>query len=111
MMPDMIHEAFGAEARQLQGVLAGLDHAAFARPSACDPWTVAELVCHLRMVVGRLPGLLAAPELADEDLVSAAGDDRADQRFSAATNADRIQSRSAGRQPCPGRRPGRAISA
>ena len=92
MMPDLIHEAFGAEARQLSGVLAGLDEAAFARPTACDPWTVAELVCHMRMAVGRLPGMLAAPEPAGPDLVPAAGYYRADQRFSPATNADRIQS-------------------
>jgi uncharacterized protein (TIGR03083 family) len=72
--------------------VAGLDDAAFARPTACDPWTVAELVYHVRMAIGRLPGMLAAPEPAGPDLVSAAGYYRADQRFSAATNADRIQS-------------------
>jgi uncharacterized protein (TIGR03083 family) len=92
MTADLIYEAFGAEARQLSGVLAGLDEAAFARPTACDPWTVAELVCHMRMAVGRLPAMLAAPEPADPDLVPAAGYYRADQRFSPATNADRIQS-------------------
>jgi uncharacterized protein (TIGR03083 family) len=92
MMADLIHEAFGAEARQLSGVLAGLDEAAFARPTACDPWTVAELVYHVRMAVGRLPGMVASPEPAGPDLVSAAGYYLADQRFSTATNADRIQS-------------------
>ena len=91
-MADMIHEAFGAEARQLSRVLAGLDDADFARPTACAPWTVAELVYHVRMTIGRLPGMLAAPEPAGPDLVSAAGYYRADQRFSAATNAGRIQS-------------------
>jgi uncharacterized protein (TIGR03083 family) len=91
-MPDLIHEAFGAEARQLSRVLAGLDEAAFARPTGCAPWTVAELVYHVRMTMGRLPGMLAAPEPAGPDLVSAAGYYRADRRFSAATNADRIQS-------------------
>jgi Mycothiol maleylpyruvate isomerase N-terminal domain len=88
----MIHEAFGAEAQQLSLVLAGLDDAAFARPSACAPWTVAELAYHVRMTMGRLPGMLAAPEPAGPDLVSAAGYYRADQRFSTATNAGRIQS-------------------
>ena len=92
MMTDMIREAFGAEARQLSGVLAALDEAAFARPTTCDPWTVAELVCHLQMAVGRLSRMLAAPEPARADLVPAAGYYRADQRFSPATNADRIQS-------------------
>ena len=92
MMPEVIHEAFGAEAGQLSRVLAGLDDAAFARPTACPPWSVAELVCHVRMTIGRLPGMLAAPEPAGPDLVCAAGYYRADRRFSAATNAGRIQS-------------------
>jgi hypothetical protein len=92
MMPDLIHEAFGAEARQLSRVLASLDEAAFARPTGCAPWTVAELVYHVRMAMGRLPGMLAAPEPAGPDLVSAAGYYRADRRFSVATNAGRIQS-------------------
>ena len=92
MMPDMIHEAFGAEAGQLSRVLAGLGDAAFARPTACAPWTVAELAYHVRMTMGRLPGMLAAPEPAGPDLVSAAGYYRADRRFSAAANAGRIQS-------------------
>ena len=92
MMPDMIQEAFGAEAGQLSRVLAGLDDAAFARPTACAPWTVAELVYHVRMTMGRLPGMLVAPEPAGPDLVSAAGYYRADRRFSTAVNAGRIQS-------------------
>jgi hypothetical protein len=92
MMPDMIHEALRAEGRQLSRILAGLDDVAFARPTACAPWTVAELVYHVRMTLGRLPGMLAAPDPAGPDVVSAAGYYRADRRFSAATNADRIQS-------------------
>jgi uncharacterized protein (TIGR03083 family) len=92
MVADMIHDAFSAEARQLSGVMAGLDDAAFARPTACDPWTVAELVYHVRMAIGRLPGMLAAPEPAGPDLIPAAGYYRPDQRFSTATNADRVQS-------------------
>jgi uncharacterized protein (TIGR03083 family) len=91
MVADMIHDAFSAEARQLSGVVAGLDDAAFARPTGCDPWTVAELVYHVRMAIGRLPGMLAAPEPAGRP-VPAAGYYRPDQRFSTATNADRIQS-------------------
>jgi uncharacterized protein (TIGR03083 family) len=92
MEPDMIQEAFGAEARQVSEVVAGLDDEAFARPTGCAPWTVAELVYHMRMGVGRLPGMLTAPEPAGPELVSAAGYYRADPRFSAATNAERIQS-------------------
>ena len=92
MTADLIHEAFGAEGRQLSRVLAGLDDAAFARPTACAPWTVAELAYHVRMTMGRLPGMLAAPEPAGSDLVPAPGYYRADQRFSTATNEGRIES-------------------
>ena len=92
MMADLIYEAFGAEGRRLSRVLAGLDDAAFARPTSCAPWTVAELAYHVRMTMGRLPGMLAAPEPAGSDLVSAAGYYRADRRFSTATNAGRIES-------------------
>ena len=92
MTADLIHEAFGAEGRQLSRVLAGLDDAAFARPTARAPWTVAELAYHVRMTMGRLPGMLGAPEPPGSDLVSAAGYYRADQRFSTATNEGRIES-------------------
>jgi uncharacterized protein (TIGR03083 family) len=92
MTADLVHEAFGAEGRRLSRVLAGLDDAAFARPTGCAPWTVAELAYHVQMTMGRLPGMLAAPEPARPDLVFAAGYYRADRRFSTATNAGRIDS-------------------
>jgi uncharacterized protein (TIGR03083 family) len=92
MVPERIHEAFRAESRRLQDVIAGLDDAAFARHTPCHPWTVAELVYHVGMTMRRLPGMLAAPEPGGPGLVTAAGYYRADQRFSAATNDDRIQS-------------------
>jgi hypothetical protein len=63
MTPETILEAFAAESQRLLEVVAGTDDAAFARPSPCAPWTVAELVYHVRMTMGRLPGMLAAPEL------------------------------------------------
>ena len=88
----MIHEAFGAESRRLSEVVAGLDDAAFTQPTPCEPWTVADLVYHVRMTMGRLPGMLAAPDPAGADLVTAAGYYRGDQRFSADTNAERIRS-------------------
>ena len=92
MMPQMIQEAFGAESGRLSEVAASLDDAAFARPTRCDPWTVAELVSHVAMTMRRLPGMLAAPGPSGAALVSAAEYYRPDQRFSAATNADRIES-------------------
>jgi hypothetical protein len=64
---------------------------AFDRPSPCPPWTAAELFSHVRVAVGRLLPMLAAPELLDDgSLVSAADYYQPDHRFSAATNADRI---------------------
>jgi uncharacterized protein (TIGR03083 family) len=88
----MILAAFGAESQRLSEVVAGADDAAFARPSPCAAWTVAELVYHVQMTMGWLPGMLTAPEPAGTGLVSAAAYYRPDQRFSAAANAGRIRS-------------------
>jgi hypothetical protein len=46
----------------------------------------------VRMTMGRLPGMLDAPDPAGTGLVTAAGYYRGDQRFSAGTNAERIRS-------------------
>jgi uncharacterized protein (TIGR03083 family) len=92
MAPEMLMDAFGAESGLLSQVAAGTDDAAFARPSPCLPWTVAELLFHVRMTMARLSVMLAAPEPAGSGLVPAPDYYRADQRFSAATNADRIES-------------------
>ena len=102
MTPEMILEAFGAESQRLSEIVAGADDATFTRPSPCVPWTVAELVYHVRMTMGRLSGMLAAPEPTGTGLVSAVGYYRADQRFSAAANADRIQSAQRGAAALPG---------
>jgi uncharacterized protein (TIGR03083 family) len=102
MTPQMIIGAFGAESERLSEVAAGADDAAFARPSPCPPWTVAELLYHVQMTMGRLSVMLAAPEPAGNDLVPAPGYYRADQRFSAAANADRIQSAQRGAAALPG---------
>jgi uncharacterized protein (TIGR03083 family) len=101
MTPEVILEAFGTESQRLSEVVAGADDAAFTRPSPCAPWTVAELVYHVRMTIGRLPDMLAAPEPVGTDLVSAAAYYRADRRFSAATNADRVQSAQRGATALP----------
>ena len=101
-MPENILAAFGGESGRLSEVVGGLDDAAFARPTRCDPWTVADLVCHVAMTMRRLPGMLALPEPAGAALVPAAGYYRADRRFSAATNADRIGSAQRGAAALPG---------
>ena len=92
MRPEIILAAFGAESQRLSEVVEGADDAVFARPSPCAPWTVAELVYHVRITMGRLPTMLSSPDPAATDLASAAAYYRPDQRFSASTNADRIQS-------------------
>ena len=96
MTDQVIIEAFRDESGRLLEELAAIRDAEFARPSPCPPWTVAELAFHVRMTIGRLPGMLAGPEPALEPafggLVSAAGYYRADQRFSDAVNTDRIES-------------------
>jgi uncharacterized protein (TIGR03083 family) len=97
----MVMKAFSAEAQRLSEVVAGTDDAAFARPSTCPPWTVAELLYHVRMTIGRLPVMLTAPEPPGIGLVSAAAYYRADQRFSATTNDDRIRSAQRGAAALP----------
>jgi uncharacterized protein (TIGR03083 family) len=103
----MILEAFGAESERLSSVLAGVDDAAFGRASGCPPWSVAELAFHVRMTIGRLPGMLDGPEPesarggAGLVLVSAVDYYRADQRFSEATNTDRIRSAQLGAAALP----------
>jgi uncharacterized protein (TIGR03083 family) len=84
--------AFDAESRRLAEVADGLDDASFARASPCAPWTAGELLCHVQLTMERLGGMLAEPEPEGSGLVTAAGYYRADQRFSAAVNDERIAS-------------------
>lgn len=85
-------DAFRIESWRLSQAVSGEDAASFARPSPCPPWTVGELLYHVRMGVGRLPGMLAAPDPGGTRLVPAAAYYRSDQRFSAAANAARVES-------------------
>jgi uncharacterized protein (TIGR03083 family) len=84
--------AFDAESRRLAEIVGGLAEASFSRPSPCVPWTVGELLFHVQMTMDRLGGMLAEPEPAGSFLVDAPGYYRADQRFSAAVNDERIES-------------------
>ncbi len=86
----MVLVAFDAESRRLAEVMDGLDEASFGRPSPCVPWTTGELLFHVQMTVERLGGMLAEPEPAGSGLVTASGYYRADERFSAAVNDDRV---------------------
>ena len=89
-----VRAALRAEAERLAAAVASEPAAAFARPSPCPPWTVGDLLYHVRTGVARLSHMLAEPEpTADaEGLVTAAGYFSPDHRFSPATNADRVAS-------------------
>jgi uncharacterized protein (TIGR03083 family) len=89
-----VRDALGAEAAALAAAVAGEPAAAFARPSPCPPWTVGDLLYHVRTGVARISHMLAEPEPAADagGLASAAGYFSPDHRFSPATNADRVTS-------------------
>lgn len=86
-----IVQAFGAEARRLSEVLADVGDADFARASPCPPWTVLELLCHVRIGAGRVAGMLAEPEPSGGPLIPAPGYYRPGDRFSPAVNNERIE--------------------
>jgi len=82
-------DVFRAEAQALTTATSQLTAQDAARPTRCRPWTVHELLAHVRIVIAWLPGMLAAPEPPTAD-VSAIAYYRSDQRFAPATNATRI---------------------
>jgi uncharacterized protein (TIGR03083 family) len=94
MVPDMprnvITVALAAEAAALSEAASGLTDADLTRASPCPPWTVGELLCHVLIAVDRIRQALREPEVTGPGLIAAADYYRPDQRFSAATNADRI---------------------
>jgi len=92
-------DAFGAEAGRWSEQVLGADEAAFARVSPCPPWSVAELLYHVRIGADRLAGMLAEPEPADGPLISAVGYFRVVERFSPAVNDDRIAAAQRERRP------------
>jgi uncharacterized protein (TIGR03083 family) len=87
----LVVEAFGAEAGRLAQMVLGADEAAFSRASPCPPWTVGELLYHVRVGAGRVPGMLDGPEPANGPLITAVSYYRPDQRFSPATNKARLE--------------------
>jgi hypothetical protein len=54
----MVVDAFGGEAERLAEMGLAAEEAAFSRVSPCSPWTVGELLCHVRIGVSRIPGML-----------------------------------------------------
>ena len=89
MQRDRVLAAFATEAAQLSAALGQSTEADWDRPTGCSPWNVAELLGHVVTVLDWLPGMLAADAPA-EATVSATGYYRPDERFSARTNATRL---------------------
>ncbi|MEO3743118.1 maleylpyruvate isomerase N-terminal domain-containing protein [Plantactinospora sp. B5E13] len=54
-------DAFRAEAGRLSEVLGGLTEADLDRPTGCPPWSVRDLLGHVRTGAGRIVGMLAQP--------------------------------------------------
>ncbi len=82
-------EAFRLEAGELSRAVAGLSEAEWDRPTRCEPWSVRDLVGHVRVGIAWLPRMLDGPA-PDRAEVGAAEYYRPDDRFSPRTNAARI---------------------
>jgi uncharacterized protein (TIGR03083 family) len=78
-----------AEGGRLAAVMLELAEDDFGRPTACVPWTVAELLAHVVVASDRLPDVLAEPEPAHAS-IAAADYYRPDERFSSAANQVRV---------------------
>lgn len=83
--------ALAAEAATLQAVISGLTGADLDRASPCPPWTIGELLCHVLIGADRMRQALAEPPVATAPLITTVQYFRPGQRFSPATNVDRIQ--------------------
>jgi uncharacterized protein (TIGR03083 family) len=94
MTHDATTRALAAEAEALQAALTGLTEQESSLLSPCAPWTVGELLCHVVIGASRVAQALAEPESPDSasDSAQAGTIDyyRHDVRFSAAVDADRI---------------------
>ncbi|WP_034267006.1 maleylpyruvate isomerase N-terminal domain-containing protein [Actinospica robiniae] len=88
-------EVLIAEAERLSAKLRDLDEDAWSLPTACEPWTVRELLGHIAVTISWLPGMLHSPAPVPTDpadpLVSARDYYRPDPRFSLETNSRRIE--------------------
>ncbi|MFF0294658.1 maleylpyruvate isomerase N-terminal domain-containing protein [Kitasatospora sp. NPDC004614] len=89
MRTELVGTAFRVEAGALGAAMAGLEDADWARATRCEPWTVVELLAHVRVAIGRVEAMVAAPE-PERAEVTAVGYYRPDERFDAATNSARI---------------------
>ncbi|GAA0473498.1 hypothetical protein Aca07nite_56710 [Actinoplanes capillaceus] len=82
--------ALDAECDAFVRALRALPGGAWERPTRCEPWTVRDVAGHVVTVLGRVPVMVAAAAPATAE-VSATGYYRADDRFGAETNAERVR--------------------
>ncbi|MEU3456129.1 maleylpyruvate isomerase N-terminal domain-containing protein [Micromonospora sp. NPDC006766] len=59
---DTVRAAFRNECARLEEELRGLDETDLDRPTPCPPWSVRDLLAHVRTGAGRLVDMLAAPQ-------------------------------------------------
>jgi uncharacterized protein (TIGR03083 family) len=90
MPANSVVAALTAEAAALGAALAGLTVTDLDRASPCPPWTAGELTCHVIIGASRIAQALREPEDPAASLITTVGYYRADERFSPAVNADRI---------------------
>jgi uncharacterized protein (TIGR03083 family) len=83
--------ALAAEAATLQVVVSGLTETDLSLTSPCPPWTICELLCHVLIGAGRISQALGQPADVTGPSITTVQYYRPDTRFSAATNADRIE--------------------
>lgn len=86
-----VADALAAEAAALQGVVSGLTETDLSGASPCPPWMIGELLCHVLMGTDRISQALSQPADDSGPLISTVQYYRPDKRFSASTNADRIE--------------------
>ena len=90
MPSSLTYTALRVEAAELCEVAAGLSGADLGQPSPCPPWTVADLLSHIIIATDRVGPAIEAGRGTRGELVTARGYYRADERFSAGVNSDRI---------------------
>jgi uncharacterized protein (TIGR03083 family) len=85
-----VMQALDGESDALIRGLRELSDEEWERPTRCEPWRVRELLGHIHVVVGWLPGMLAAPAPTHAE-ISAVEYYRPDDRFAPQTNTARIE--------------------
>lgn len=93
-----VREAFRAECARLDAVLATLTTTDLARPTPCPPWSVRDLLAHVRTGAGRLADMIdaVAPPRAEVDAAGYFGP----AKFTPQVDAARVESaRRAARDP------------